>query len=93
MIKHNDIVTFKVWYMLNGEIQKFNFQSFAAAAGHAEGMKGKAESSIYIDFTASNYDGSSQVSAGLYKYDKKTNTREVIHQHYINEIMHLGKAG
>jgi hypothetical protein len=90
MIKSTDKIEFKVWYQLNGEIQSEIFSSFASAAGHADGVRHQAESSVWLDLRATSPDGQSSLSAGLYKYDRKTNTRQVIHKHYIDQLVSMG---
>lgn len=90
MIKKTDKIKFTVWYQLDGEIKKQAFSSFAAAAGCAEALKGKTDSSIYIKLNASNSDGSSQLSCDLYKYDKVTNIRECLKPHYAKMLAEMG---
>jgi hypothetical protein len=82
MVFKNDIATYSVCYLQDGKLVRAEYQTFAAAAGHAEGLGGQTR---FLNVSFRSPDGLSSISGSLYCYSKITNTRRACNPYLIKQ--------
>lgn len=84
-----DKIKFKVFYrdQATGSLKRFEFDSFAAAAGMASALDGMTR---FID--AEFYNNDSNWSSSMYCYSKIDNQRKVCNPYFVRQVLKFMEA-